>query len=164
MSLSGCEEYRKDVYHEKEKSVSQNIPPRNVVYALRRACACCLYQRRDSGAAGGRPGASLRRGAVRKLDAGGFRAFGSTGLGMLRHARGVLSGGLCPAGSCAGRYAVPARFGRRRNRRAAPGCKDRPTADTCHACRDGDFLRFVRSAGLCLQRSVERCADARLYV
>ena len=53
-------------------------------------------------------------------------------------------------------HAVPARLGRRRNRRTVPECANRPIADACHARRNGDLLRFVRRIGFGLYGDLER--------
>ncbi len=69
------------------------------------------------------------------------------------------------AGRNSRRHSVPARLGRRRNRRTAAECPNRPAADPCHTHRDGQFLRLVRRFGFGLYGLVERnLVSAGLYV
>ena len=69
------------------------------------------------------------------------------------------------AGRNSRRHSVPARLGRRRNRRTAAECPNRPAADPCHTHRDGQFLRLVRCLGFGLYGLVERNrVSAGLYV
>ena len=69
------------------------------------------------------------------------------------------------AGRNSRRHSVPARLGRRRNRRTAAECPNRPAADPCHTHRDGQFLRLVRRLGFGLYGLVERnLVSAGLYV